>query len=59
MGQIAEFKSPILKQEATRIVTRVKKLVEFCRCKKMSVIFTAFARTHSYLDRPLTGSSSS
>src|SRR5271157_126655 len=47
--------TPFWVPEATRIVRRVRRLVDFCRSKKIPVIFTAFARTHSYLDRPRTG----
>ena len=41
--------------EATWQIPRVKSLIEFCREKKIPVIFTAFAHTHRYLDRPRTG----
>jgi nicotinamidase-related amidase len=37
---------------ATRMAGRVRRLLDFCRSKGIPVIFTAFARTHSYLDRP-------
>jgi nicotinamidase-related amidase len=47
--------TPFWVPQATRIVGRVKRLLEFCRDKEIPVIFTAFARTHSYLDRPKTG----
>jgi nicotinamidase-related amidase len=47
--------TPFWVPDATRIAKRVRRLVDFCRCKKIPVIFTAFARTHSYLDRPKTG----
>ena len=47
--------APFWVPQATRIVGRVKRLLEFCRDKEIPVIFTAFARTHSYLDRPKTG----
>lgn len=47
--------TPFWVPEATRIVKRVRRLVAFCRDRKIPVIFTAFARTHSYLDRPMTG----
>jgi len=41
--------------EATRQVPRVKCLLEFCRNRGISVIFTVFAETHNYFDRPLAG----
>lgn len=47
--------TPFWVPDATRIAKRVKQLIDFCRTKKIPVIFTAFARTHSYLDRPKTG----
>ncbi|HTY01223.1 MAG TPA: isochorismatase family cysteine hydrolase [Bacteroidota bacterium] len=42
---------------ATEIVPRIKTLIETCRSKAIPVIFTAFGRTHGYLDRPHTGES--
>lgn len=48
--------SPFWVPRATRITKRVRGLVDFCRSKRIPVIFTAFARTHSYLDRPKMGS---
>lgn len=47
--------TPFWVPDATRIVKRVKRLVDFCRSRKIPVIFTSFARTHSYLDRPRSG----
>lgn len=43
--------------EATRQVPRIKKLIEHCRAKSVPVIFTAYAKTHHYRDRPRSGSS--
>jgi nicotinamidase-related amidase len=43
--------------EATRQVPRIRKLVEHCRAKQIPVIFTAYAKTHNYFDRPKSGSS--
>jgi nicotinamidase-related amidase len=43
--------------EATRQVPRIKKLIEHCRENDVPVIFTAYAKTHHYLDRPRSGSS--
>ncbi len=42
---------------ATRNVKRIKGLVDLCRARDIPVIFTSFARTHSFLDRPKTGAS--
>lgn len=41
--------------EATRQVPKIKSLIEFCRSKSMPIIYTAFASTHHFLDRPKTG----
>jgi len=43
--------------EATRQVPRIKELIERCREARVPVLFTVYARTHNYLDRPSTGSS--
>lgn len=42
--------------EATRQVPLIKKLIDFCRDKNITVIYTAFKNTNNFLDRPLTGS---
>jgi nicotinamidase-related amidase len=47
--------TPFWVPEATRQVPRIKRLIEVCRADSIPVIYTAFARTHHYLDRPLTG----
>jgi nicotinamidase-related amidase len=47
--------TPFWVPDATRIVSRVKRLVDFCRSGGIPVIFTSFARTNSYLDRPRSG----
>lgn len=47
--------TPFWVPEATWQIPRVKSLIEFCREKKIPVIFTAFAHTHLYLDRPKMG----
>jgi nicotinamidase-related amidase len=47
--------TPFWVPEATRQLPRIKHLLEFCRNKGVSVIFTVFARTHNYFDRPLAG----
>lgn len=41
--------------EATRQVTEIKRLIEYCRSKNIPVIYTAFKDTHSFMDRPKTG----
>ena len=41
--------------EATRQVPIIKRLIEYCRSKKIPVIYTAFKDTHSFMDRPKTG----
>jgi nicotinamidase-related amidase len=47
--------SPFWVPEGTRLVPRIKRLIERCRDKQVPVIFTAFARTHQYADRPRSG----
>jgi nicotinamidase-related amidase len=44
--------TPFWVPAATRNVKRVKGLVDYCRRRNIPVIFTAFAKTHSFLDRP-------
>jgi nicotinamidase-related amidase len=41
--------------EATRQVSKIKRLIECCRSKNVPVIYTAFKDTHSFMDRPKTG----
>jgi len=47
--------SPDWVPEATRQVPRIRQLIEHCRSRNIPVIFTAYAKTHNYLDRPKTG----
>lgn len=47
--------SPNWVPESTRMIPRVKTLVEKCRELAIPVIFTSFAYTHKRLDRPKTG----
>ena len=47
--------TPFWVPQATRIVSRVRKLIDHCRRRKIPVIFTAYARTHFHLDRPKSG----
>lgn len=42
--------------EATRQVPRIKKLIAHCRQAQLPVIFTVYAKTNNYADRPRTGS---
>lgn len=48
--------TPFWVPEATRQVPLIKQLITACRASSVPVIYTAFARTHHYLDRPLSGS---
>lgn len=41
--------------EATRQVGKIKKVIDFCRKKKVPVIYTVFSNTHHFLDRPVSG----
>lgn len=47
--------SPDWVPEATRQVPGIKRLVEHCRSRGIPVVFTAYSKTHDYLDRPMTG----
>jgi len=47
--------TPFWVPQATRIVKPVRRLIDHCRSKEIPVVFTAFAKTHQYLDRPKTG----
>ena len=49
--------TPYWVPEATRQVPAIRSLVEFCRSRKIPIIFTAFGRSNHFLDRPLTGES--
>ncbi len=42
--------------EATRQVSKIKRVVSFCREKKIPVIYTVFSNTHNFMDRPVSGS---
>lgn len=46
--------SPYWVPESTRIIPKVKGLIEKCRQLAIPVIYTAFANTHNRLDRPKT-----
>jgi nicotinamidase-related amidase len=48
--------TPYLVPEATRQVSKIKKLIEHCRKANVPVIFTVFSKTHNYVDRPVSGS---
>lgn len=47
--------TPFWVPESTRQVPKIKTLINVCRQKRMPVIFTAFARTYNYTDRPASG----
>ena len=47
--------TPFWVPQATQIVKRVRRLIDYCRNKEIPVIFTAFAKTHYNLDRPKMG----
>ncbi len=40
---------------ATRIVPKIKTLIEHCRKENIPVIFTVFSRTNNFFDRPGSG----
>jgi nicotinamidase-related amidase len=41
--------------EATRIIPKVKNLIEHCRAENIPVIYTVFSKTNNYFDRPKSG----
>ena len=41
--------------EATRQVSKIKRLIDYCRSIDIPVIYTAFKGTNGFLDRPKTG----
>jgi nicotinamidase-related amidase len=47
--------TPFWVPEATRQVPRIKRLIEHCRAREVPVIFTAFAMSHQFHDRPASG----
>lgn len=47
--------TPYWTPQANEIVPRIKTMIDHCRLKNIPIIFTAFAQTHNYLDRPKTG----
>lgn len=46
--------TPFWMPEATRQVSKIKRLIEHCRKTKVPVICTVFSKTHGYLDRPFS-----
>ena len=52
---VKPYWSPDWVPEATRQVPRIKRLIDRCRRNNIPVIYTVFAKTHQYLDRPKTG----
>jgi nicotinamidase-related amidase len=49
--------TPFWVPDATRLVPGIRRLVGTCRRLEVPVIYTAFARTHGYKDRPRSGAS--
>lgn len=47
--------TPFWVPAATRMISRLAELIEHCRGLEIPVIYTAFAQTHRYLDRPKSG----
>jgi len=47
--------TPFWVPQATRIVKRVRSLIDDCKRREIPIIFTVYARTHSRLDRPKSG----
>lgn len=41
--------------EATSQVSKIKRLIDYCRDKDIPVIYTAFKNTNAFMDRPKTG----
>jgi nicotinamidase-related amidase len=48
--------TPYWVPETTKIIPKIKDLIDTCRKKNIPVIFTTFASTHKFFDRPKTGS---
>jgi nicotinamidase-related amidase len=49
--------TPFWVPDATRLVPGIRRLADACRGLEVPVIYTAFARTHGYTDRPRSGAS--
>ena len=47
--------TPYWVPQATGLVPRIKRLIEFCRKRGIPVFYTVFSKTNDYLDRPRTG----
>jgi len=47
--------TPYWVPEATRRIPIIRHLVDSCRAQRVPVIFTTFAASHHYLDRPSSG----
>ena len=41
--------------EATRQVSKIKRVIGFCRQKNIPVIYTVFSNTHNFMDRAVSG----
>ena len=44
--------TPYWVPEATKQVSKIKKLINHCRLKKIPIIYTVYSNTHNFLDRP-------
>jgi nicotinamidase-related amidase len=47
--------TPYWVPEATKQVSKIKILIEHCRNKKITIIYTMFSKTNNYFDRPNSG----
>jgi nicotinamidase-related amidase len=47
--------TPYWVPEATRLTPEIGKCIAYCRGRRIPVIYTAFAETHRFLDRPASG----
>jgi nicotinamidase-related amidase len=47
--------TPFWVPDATRLVPGIRRLIDACRRLEAPVLYTAFARTHKYADRPRSG----
>ena len=52
---VKPYWTPYWVPEATHQVPKIKMLIDYCRNKKIPVIYTMFSKTNNYNDRPNTG----
>lgn len=52
---VRPYWTPFWVPESTRQVPKIKRLIGLCRQNAIPVIYTAFAMTHNYYDRPASG----